>query len=325
MTLRTLLGGFTVVGAALGLLWGGSTPALAQAQTFDVTLSLSVPFGVKGVVMEEATLSAVVATSFKDISLQATADFTLEGLSGASVSAKTTIEEIAVSAKASFSMEGFRSARLSLSRTLDPFGLSLALSVSPQGWESATFSAQTQTEEGASLSGSTTITPAGFAQKVLSMGLVVQGLQLQRTTVLTPQGLAQESWSLTAQVGDYTLSRTTVYTAEGFRSETISLSTTVREIDVSASTTFDTTGFAEAELDLSGRLMEGLRFRSSTSFGPEGFRQEKLTLSGSLEQFDGAATFWLSPKGFEKGQLDLTTSFPVGGMPQGELVEELSP
>lgn len=308
MNRQTLLGVLTL-GMVVG--WYG-IPVPAQGQTLDVTLSLRVPFGLEGVAVEEVSLSATAATAVGDVRLQAGADFTLQGLSGAFVIAKTTIEEIAVSAKASFSGEGFRSARLSLRRTLDPFGLSLDLSVGPQGWESATFSAQTRTEEGVSLSGSTTITPAGFSQKVLSLGLVVQGLQLQRTTVLTPQGLAQESWSLTAQVGDYTLSRTTVYTAEGFRSETISLSTTVRRIDVSASTTWDTTGLAGADLDLSGPLMEGLRFRSSTSFGPEGFRQEKLTLSGSLGRIEGAATFWLSPAGLEKGQLDLTTSFPVG-------------
>ena len=308
---KALLG--VVLLGALTVVYGGVLKVEAQAQPVDVTLSLSVPFSLGGVALEEAALSAVVSTAVGEIALKATADLTLEGLSQASLSAKTTVAEISVSGKASFSMEGFRSAKLSLSRTLDPFGLSLSLAVSPQGWESATFSAQTQTEQGVSLSGSTTLTPAGFSQKVLSLGLAVQDLQLQRTTVLTPQGLAQETWSLIAQVGDYTLSRTTVYTAEGFSSETISLSTTVREIAVSAVTTFDATGFAGASLDLSGALTEEVRFRSSTSLGPEGFQQEKLTLSGSLERFDWAGTFWLSPQGFERGRLDLTTSFQMGG------------
>ena len=316
--MRTLLG-VLIASLSLGMVLGVGSTALGQ--TFSVDLSASLPFDLSGPALEEASLTATVSTELEGVSVSATGVLTLAGLSSAVVSASTTVEGVSISSRTTFTSEGFSSENLTVSRAFDPFQLSAAVTLKPGGFESATFSARTQTAEGVSLSGSTKITREGFAQKVLSVGLSMSGLQLSRTTVLTPQGLARESWTMTAQVQGYQISRTTVFTAEGFASETISLATTVEDIDLSGSTTFDTTGFAGAELNLSGALTDEVSFDSTTSLDASWAWKKKVSVSGSLDRFDLTGTFWITPEGFERGRLDVSTSFQdlsLGGTEETE-------
>jgi hypothetical protein len=298
----------------------------ASAQTFTLDVSASLAFEASGFSQTDSSLTSTVATKLGGVDLAATVVFTTAGFANAVLTAGTTIEEVKISLEDSFGPQGWQSGQVRLSREFDPFRLSATLVFNRAiGFASATLSAGTQTSEGVSLSSSTTLTPAGFSKKTLSVGLTVSGLALSRTTVLSATGLDQERWSMTAQVGGYEISRTTIFTAAGFSEEMISLATTLAELDISTAMTFGTSGFSGADLELSGSR-EGVRFSSATHFGPSGFSEEQLTLRSTLERLDLTGLVLFTGAGFQKGTLNVHTSWKdlsLGGMPSSPSEESL--
>lgn len=275
----------TIIALSLVLLSG----ITASAQTFDVTVSASLPFTTAGPSLEGLTAAVEARTEWEGWKISARADLGLVPLkfSLLTLTSSTTFYGISFQDVSVIDFQNPVQETMTLSTTVDQFHLSVTINYSypfVEFWKIAvsgvTVGVATTSAEGVKLASATTLTLQGFAKQVLSLGLSVQGVSIARTTELTTSGLASETWVMALNVAGFSLTRTTVYTAEGFASDTLTVGKQFGDYSFVGETVFDKTGWAS----------------------------KTITLSTTYQQIDLSATLVLTPAGFQRGSLNMSTT-----------------
>ncbi|MCS6936376.1 MAG: hypothetical protein NZ610_00920 [Candidatus Bipolaricaulota bacterium] len=261
----------------------------ASAQTFDVTISASLPFTAAGPSPEGLTAAVEVRTESEGWKITARADLGLMPFkfSTLTLMSSTTFYGISFSDVSVIDFQNPVKETTTLSTKLDQFNLSLTINYSyplMEFWKIAisdvTLGVQTTSAEGVQLSSATTLTLEGVAKQAFSVGLSVQGVSITRTTELTKTGLSAETWVMSLNVAGFSVRRTTVYTAEGFASDTLTI----------------------------GKQFGDYAFVGRAVFDKTGWASKTITLSTAYQQLDLSATLVLTPAGFQGGSLSASTT-----------------
>lgn len=285
----------TLISLSLVLLLG----ATAAAQTFDVTISASLPFTAAGPATEGLSAAVEASTDWEGWKVKARADLGLMPFkfSALTLTSSTTFYGISIHDVAVIDFQNPVQETLTLSTKVDQFSLSATFTYSyplMEFWKiefgNVTVKAAATSAEGVKLSSATTLTLQGFSKQVFSVGLSVQGISISRTTELTKAGMAAETWRMALNIGGFSLARTTVYTSEGFASDTLTVSKQFGDYAFAGRTVFDRTGWAG----------------------------KTITLSTVYQQLDIATTLTITPMGFKGGSLDVSrtiSGIALGGAP----------
>ncbi|MCI2429767.1 hypothetical protein LM602_06815 [Candidatus Acetothermia bacterium] len=271
---------------SLVVLWG----VTASAQTFDVTISASLPFTAAGPSTEGFTAAVEAGTDWEGWKIKARADLGLMPFkfSTLTLTSSTTFYGISIHDVAVIDFQNPVQERLTLSTTVDQFQLSAVFTYSyplVEFWKinfgDVTVSAAATSAEGVRFSSATTMTLQGFAKQVFSVGLSVQGVSISRTTELTKAGLATERWHMALSLGGFSLTRTTVYTAEGFASDTFTVGKQFGEYAFMGRTLFDKTGWASKTIMLS-TVYQQIDLSTTLVMTPVGFKGGSLNMSKTI-------------------------------------------
>ncbi len=242
--MKRLLILFVAVGASIA----------ASAQTFDVTVSMSLPITPSGAALEQAFCSVQAQTLIEGWQMGGQLDIALISFTPKQllVTAHGVMGDFTIEDQAVIDFQNPIQEQVTVSTRYAGIDLSVAFAYSyaflPEfafTFGSVTLGASTTTAEGVLLSSATTMTLQGFAKQAFTMGFTVQGVSLVRTTELTMSGLSQEIWQISLSVQEWAITRTTVYTAEGFASDTLSVSKQFGDYLFVGTTVFTKSGWSK--------------------------------------------------------------------------------
>jgi hypothetical protein len=242
--------------------WGGAVAA--NAQTFDVTVSVTAVIGPEGFSMSSSSVSAVVSTKMNDWSITSTTAFSLTfDFLGETLVASGKVSDYNVKSELFLDLKNPISEILTISTQMGSWTLSsittvsIAMDLSKVDLVGEGIKIANKTKDGVGLSSTTTVNFEGFKSESFTISGMVADLSIVQTTVIGKTGLSQSIWDLSATVEGFSLFRETIYTAEGFSSDMLSVDWTVDKYDLNVTSNFGKTGWINKSITV-GTTFKGL-------------------------------------------------------------------